>query len=411
MTTQQAINEEHTSTPITSHADQQRPPVLMFLAKAFQTDPRPRQESKALTSARYPVYVFAWDRDREFRNRETVDGAIVESFHPLGLKGSSPLGLALGAIVFQLQLIFSSVRLIRNLKQRPIVHAHDFNTLVLGCMLRILRLSRSLVYDSHELSYAAYRELYNSQVGLVVRAVEQLCLRYADSVITVSLPFAKYLHRFNRNTEVIHNCPAESELSSMPRLAIREQLGLPLHAFIVSYVGSIRHDCNMDLFLSVAALANDHSNVHFVVVGGGILAPSFRHTASKINASMTILPQMPRKTALAYVAASDLTWAIYHPDSVNMKLTLPWKFFESLACGVPLLVAGGTLMARLTRDLGCGVIVQDQDPNVVLSRILTLAKETSSQQKMSSCAGIAAQTFTWQTVSRKLVNIYDRLSS
>jgi hypothetical protein len=58
----------------------------MFLLKAFQTCPRPRQEAKTLVNAGYPVFVLAWDRQCGFRCLEQVDGAVVRSVHHVNVQ-------------------------------------------------------------------------------------------------------------------------------------------------------------------------------------------------------------------------------------------------------------------------------------------------------------------------------------
>jgi glycosyltransferase involved in cell wall biosynthesis len=380
----------------------------MFLAKAYQIDHRVKQEAKTLSEANYHVFVLAWDRNREFGREETLDGIKVRSFSHIRLDGFSTIGLALGALVFQVQLIIESVRLIAELKQRPVIHAHDFNTLVPGCILRMLRLARVLVYDAHELTYAAYEEVYGRLTGCIIRTVEQLCLRHAGAIITVSPPFAKYFRRFNDSLEMVQNCPDANDLPRLSKLKIRQQLGLPLNAFIVSYVGTVRYDCNLDLLLSVASLQAD-KEIHFVVVGDGPQAQEFRQNALRTKAPLTVLPRVPRRTALAYVSASDLTWGIYRAGSLNMRLTLPWKFFESLACQVPFLVEEGFLTAQMTRRFGCGIVVSNENPRVVLEAILSVARDQALHQKLSSAAKGAAQNFKWQLTSQNLVSLYGRL--
>jgi glycosyltransferase involved in cell wall biosynthesis len=384
--------------------------VLMFLAKAFQTDPRPTQEAKALSDADYHVFVLAWDREREFSSKETVDRTEVKSLSHLRLQRFLSVSLALGALIFQAQLIIESVRLIGKRKKRPIVHAHDFNTLIPGCILRILRLARALVYDAHELTYAAYEELYTHQIGCIARTLEQLCLPYAEAVVTVSQPFAEYFRRFNDAVKIIENCPVLTDLPTLSKSRVREQLGLPLNQFIVSYIGTIRYDCNLDLLLDVASLQADQE-VYFLVVGDGPEAPEFRQNASRSKASLTVLHRVPRRTALAYVTASDLTWGIYRVDSLNMKLTLPWKFFESLTCQVPLLVEEGFLTAELTKRFGCGIIIANENPYEILKAIKSLARDHSAQRRMRAAARKAAENYTWEGVSQKLVSLYGKLET
>jgi glycosyltransferase involved in cell wall biosynthesis len=387
------------------------PPVIMFLAKAFQTDPRPRQEAKSLVEASYPVFVLAWDRDRNFARIENVDGALVRSYHHV--RAFSPFLLALGAVVFQILIFLDTIRLIGRLRERPIIHAHDFNTLLPGCIVGLTRLSVALVYDCHEVSYAAYSEYFNHLAGSLVRAVEQLCLRCVDSVITVSPPLAEYLRRFNAATETIYNCPRMSDIPRLSKERARHELGLPADAFIVSSIGTIRYDCRLDLLLAVSALTKKQ-NIHYVVVGDGPLAADFGQAASQASGTrLTVLPRVPREVALTYVLASDLTWSLYREDPgfLNPRVTIPWKFFESLACGVPVIVEPGTMRAVLVEELECGLVAKSNDPSDIMQDVLRLAGSSDAHQEMCRAARRAsARRFNWEAMSIKLCDVYERVT-
>jgi glycosyltransferase involved in cell wall biosynthesis len=387
------------------------PPVIMFLAKAFQTDPRPRQEAKSLVEANYSVFVLAWDRERAFRPVEYVDGATVYSIGKVDLRRFSSVGLVLGDIIFQILILLGTVRLVSHLGQRPIIHAHDFNTLLPGCLLRMCHLSVALVYDSHELTYAIYSDFFGNAVGYIIRCVEQLCLRYVDTIITVSPPFAQYLCRSGRPTEVIYNCPRMSDIPRTSKLETRRELGLPLNAFIVSYIGSITSIFALDL-LSAASCLTNNRNVQFLVVGDGPLAPKLREMARQSKARLNILSHVPHEKALRYVFASDLTWALYQSQSINARMTIAWKFFESLACGTPVLVGSDTFCASLVQHFKCGVVLNCDDANHIAEVILSVADDLDRHSQMCSGTRSAVRQMncTWEAMSAKLVDIYRNLS-
>lgn len=392
------------------------PPVIMFLAKAFQSDtPRPRKEAKTLTEAGYPVYVIAWDRECGFDPVEEMDGALVRSFHLVNLRRFSKLGLVFGALAFEVLLIFETLKLMQRSGKRPIVHAHDFNTLLPGCFLRILGLSSGLVYDCRELSFAVYSKWFNGAVGGLVRAIEERCLPYADTVIAPTDPIADYLRRFNRATVTIYTCMETSEVPTLSKAQLRAELGLSMNAFIVSYVGEINYLCRLDLLLSVASVLRNE-DLQFVVVGAGPLAHDFRLAAEQLpDSRLTIVPHVPWKRALMYVSASDLTWAVYDsregPLREQVRLGLPVKLFESLACSVPVVVEGNNIRAKLVAEQECGIVLETDAPNHASKAILELAKDQAVHRKMALAARNASQTlgFSWERMSSRLLGIYERL--
>jgi glycosyltransferase involved in cell wall biosynthesis len=382
-----------------------RQAVVMFLANVFHIDTRVRQEAKSLVDAKYSVFVLAWDREREYGSVEIVEGAVVHSFAIMNLRKFSVLGLALGAVIFQILLFLGTLKLIRRIRQRPIVHVHDFNTLVPACVLQLMHLALGVVYDTHELSPEAYTELFGPALGRIIATIERACLGYVDTTITVSRPIADYYRKLSRRTEILYNCPRAADIPRLSKPEARRQLGLPLDAFIVSYVGIIRYDCRLDLLLRAATSMSKIPSVRFLVVGGGPSASEFRKAAEQTRAYLTLVPMVPPKRALLYVYASDLTWAIYRSDSLNQRLTVTWKFFESLACGVPVMVQSGTFSAELAKRLRCGPILERQDPDLVCELIASVA----DKRQTFPSSDAQALGYTWEEMSHRLTAVYDEL--
>jgi glycosyltransferase involved in cell wall biosynthesis len=115
------------------------------------------------------------------------------------------------------------------------------------------------------------------------------------------------------------------------------------------------------------------------------------------------------------VLASDLTWVVYQNriESLNPRLALPWKFFESLACGVPVVVEAGTIRAKLTKELKCGVVLESDDPSEVSRTIVNVAADPGQHRTMGANArnAFADMKLNWEAMSARLIGIYARLTS
>jgi glycosyltransferase involved in cell wall biosynthesis len=90
---------------------------------------------------------------------------------------------------------------------------------------------------------------------------------------------------------------------------------------------------------------------------------------------------------------------------------MPWKFFESLACGVPVLVEPGTRRAELVEELGCGVVLKTDGAEDTVRTIVSLAEDKRRQKHLSAAARNAAlaRDLNWEAMSRKLVSVYEGL--
>ena len=130
--------------------------------------------------------------------------------------------------------------------------------------------------------------------------------------------------------------------------------------------------------------------------------------------NVTILPYVERRTALTYMSASDIVWAVYRSDSYaswNPRLTLPWKFFDALACGVPMVVEAGTLRSELVNKFECGWILDKLEPESICKLILNIAGNANLYQKRVQAIRVANSrlNISWENMSEKLIRIYDAL--
>jgi len=272
------------------------------------------------------------------------------------------------------------------------------------------------VYDCHEFSYAAYTQLFNSFVGSIVMVLERAWMPAVSLVLTVTKSIAAYFKTINPNTQVIYNYPKASDVPTVSQQKAREELGLPLNSFIVASIGEIRYDSTLNIFLAVKKLvSSEDPTIHFLVVGGkGPLAEEILRISQDMN-NLSVIPHVPRAIAMLYLVASDLAWVIYrsHGSMSNPDLSLPWKLFDSIACGVPVIVEKGGARANIVKKLKCGEVVDEENADLIARKILSLARDHKRLVAMSVAAkkGFAKSGFNWAPMGSKLRLVYERLVS
>lgn len=125
------------------------------------------------------------------------------------------------------------------------------------------------------------------------------------------------------------------------------------------------------------------------------------------------MPRVPRHIAKLYVLSSNLTWSVYQQraESLNTRVALGWKLFESLACGIPVLVNADTLSAKLVERFKCGLVFQGDDPEVMSQLIQSLVKNANQYREMSRKAKYVCKemNFNWETMAIKLLATYERV--
>jgi glycosyltransferase involved in cell wall biosynthesis len=118
----------------------------------------------------------------------------------------------------------------------------------------------------------------------------------------------------------------------------------------------------------------------FVLVGDGPEAPFVDATAGASPVSDRIIRFGHRdQQTLAGIISHAMVSLIIIENSHGKAETglAPLKLFESLACGVPVIVSDQPGMGDLVRKAGCGVIVPERDPAALAHAVAELAADSA----------------------------------
>jgi len=389
--------------------------VLVLLANDFFTDPRVKQEVMTLIKAGFKVHVFAWGRDRNIDDVDIDDKLIVKNLNLLASGRFIKFKYAIAAILLQIFGFLYGVRLLRRYK-KILVHANDFNTL-LGAYLLKLFFPRNIrvVYDSHELTPAVYGEWYGHLVGNFAGIIEKALIKCADVVLTVSEPIEAYLKTITDvPIYILYNYPSKKQIPKFDKEKAREVLGLPKDKFLVVFVGSLRYDTALfelvesGLILKKKGLNNQ---VSIVVVGSGPLQEEIESFVknNKLEDTLLLIPRVSREQALLYLSSADISYVVYRDLGYNSKIGMPWKLFESLACGAKVMIKEGTYMAEFLKNsayLDCSVILTKISPEEIAK---ALENELLKQKSNNSACKENRRRFLWESQEEKLLAVYENL--
>ena len=88
----------------------------------------------------------------------------------------------------------------------------------------------------------------------------------------------------------------------------------------------------------------------------------------------------------------------------------PLKLFESLACGVPVIVSDQPGMGDLVRKAGCGLIVPERDPAALAQAVAELAADSARVAALGRAAREEALArCSWDARAIELLHMFDRL--
>jgi glycosyltransferase involved in cell wall biosynthesis len=267
-------------------------------------------------------------------------------------------------------------------RERPhIVHTHAAKGGTLGRIAALIasigRPRPVLIHTFHGHTLTGY---FSPRTAALYRSVERLLARYTDRLIAVSEEVRDELVELGiapvSKFEVV---PLGFDLSpftvngasrSHAREALREELGIPSDARVVTLIARLVPIKRVDRFLQVAAALRDLPGVRFLVVGDGELRGPLRGSAAARLLGDQVVWAGFRRDIPAVCFASDVV--VLTSDNEGTPVSL----IEAQSAGIPVVATdvGGT--ARVVKDGETGFLIMREDPAAFAAELRTLISNT-----------------------------------
>lgn len=291
-----------------------------------------------------------------------------------------------------------------------IIHAHDLATLPLGGRLA-KALGARLIYDSHELEMHR-NATYPRPVKWRRRLLESKYIRQADRVITVSESIADHLRDDYKipRPSVVMNAPDFDNTATIER-DIRSDLKLGEEVPLAVYVGSVT--INRGIEQVVRALAHA-PNLHFATVGPR--RPATEEAAAAIAVELGVrdrlhfLDSVAPDEVVGYIRTAGVGVLPIQNICLSYYYCMPNKLLESVFAGVPVAVANLLEMRRFVDAHGCGVVMDETDPEDVARAISAVMAERERYILSPSAREQLATGFGWPSQADRLGSVYDELT-
>lgn len=253
----------------------------------------------------------------------------------------------------------------------------------------------------------------------LVAARERRWARDAAGFLAVSDPVADLVaERWQvPRPAVVLNCPPrwlpEHEGPSRPS-RLRDAIGVGEERPIVLFQGGFSIDRGLEELIVAMDLPIVRAlDPMLVFLGYGRLQAFLEQQAAHRSDRMRVLPAVPVRDLLEWTAGADVSYVGQPPRTLNHRLNLPNKLFESLMAGVPVVVSTGNEQCRLVRREMVGACTPMDDPDAIAGAIVGLigAAIGDRERLRSHCRSVALTRYHWEATAAGVTDLYHRLAA
>lgn len=220
------------------------------------------------------------------------------------------------------------------------------------------RKSIPIIFDAHEYyphqSCKIVDMLFERRSSYVALKKRIPCVA---SCITVCEPIAKrYDENFRSNFHVVRNIPIAKRDASDHKID-ENNIRLIHH-------GAAMRGRKLDVMIRAVAKAEKRWKLDMMLVGDVSYIEELRSLASKLAPGrINFVSPVPTQQIVSKIRSYDAGIYSIAPTCYNNLMSLPNKFFEFVAAGLPTFVGPSPVMAKLAKNYKFGMVAEDFTPD------------------------------------------------
>jgi len=303
---------------------------------------------------------------------------------------------------FIFMALISGVLSLRRINAR-VYHGHDFPGLFHLALAGIWQ--RPIVYDSHELFFDQWSPQEPPRMFSILRPWERRLAKRTSGIITVSEGIADQL-------EKILGVARPLVIRNAVELRAREKIATiyPTHGYrSVVHSGTITIARHLpELVKSLAHLPND---IVLVLMGDGFLKTELIEIAQNLGVAerLVIVPPVEPNCVAETLAQADIGVVLITTQSFHYDYSLPNKFFECIAAGLPLVVSPCKEIAAITKKYDLGQVCNPNEPATIAQAILNVLEPDNLNRYRANVLKTRDELLNWEQEEQKLIHLYKKI--
>lgn len=284
-------------------------------------------------------------------------------------------------------------------------HFHDPELALAGLVLRAR--GKKVIFDAHENvpDQVFEKEWIPRGLHTIVANVYDLFERSAarrwSAIVTANEDISARLSKVSSQIAAIHNYPELHEFPAEPHVADpKYRSGIVIHCGGIS-----PRTCIHEV---IAAMGKIPAQLHPRLVVTGVCD----------EALLSEIEQMPgwaltewrgrikRAAMLELLATAGIALVLYVPADNHFSIRSN-RFFEAMACGLPVIASDFPEWKQTIEEIGCGLCVDSTNPTAIAEAIAYLLAHPDEAAEMGLKGRRAVmERFNWKSEHAKLLDLY-----
>lgn len=285
-------------------------------------------------------------------------------------------------------------------------HLHDPELLPLGLVLRSV--GKTVVYDIHEdlprtVSYKRYIPKHLRGIAAaMLETAENFSARRMSGLVAATPTIANRFRRIHDNVIVVNNFPILEEIQAVHPMRWEER------EMAIAYIGLISEERGIAEIVAALGECSPDVKLH---LAGHWADPKLQMKLERCPGWRRVcwhgkLDRAGVRDLLSRVRAGLV---VLRPEP-NFIASQPIKLFEYMAAGIPVIASDFPAWRPFVTEVGCGVMVNHDQPREIASAIEHLVRNDEDAANMGARGRAAVETrFNWDHESVKLLDFYEAL--
>jgi glycosyltransferase involved in cell wall biosynthesis len=248
---------------------------------------------------------------------------------------------------------------------------------------------RPWVFEIRDLWPASIRAVgaSKSRVLDLVERVELLLYRQADRILSLTHSFKADLTSRGvpaSKIDVVTNGVDAAQFSrERATFDARSELGAGRDIVLAGYIGTVGMAHGLQTMVEAAELLRARRDVKLLILGEGAERAPLEAEAKRRGLDNLIFHDLVTHDLMpSYLAALDVSIIHLKPDPL-FKTVIPSKIFESMAMGVPMIMAVEGESAQIVRDAAAGLCIPSGDARALAEAVTALADRPDERKRLA----------------------------